>query len=276
MGPADLQLTVPARPESLGVVRQAIAGLAESVGMNGSHVADLKTVVTEACNNVVLYAYEDDVGPLEVLATPREDAIEVTVIDRGSGFRPRAPEEQEEASLGLGLPLIAALSDSFELRGGSGRGTEVRMRVEFGQQRSPKQQREPAYPKPEEKQTLVEISPGSLVRPVLARVLGALGARAEFSLDQVADTVLLGDAVSAHSATDFAADRVAVHVSDGDGTMDVRVGPLVEGAGDRLVSGLDVPGPEGASLKRLARRVEVDRQTDERGKAREYLLIEIG
>ena len=47
------------------VVRQAIAGLGEALGMPGSRVADLKTVVTEACNNVVLHAYEDELGPLD-------------------------------------------------------------------------------------------------------------------------------------------------------------------------------------------------------------------
>jgi serine/threonine-protein kinase RsbW len=275
MSSAALHLTVPATAESLAVVRQAITGLAESAGMNGSRLSDLKTIVTEACNNVVLYAYDEEAGPLEVLASPLPGAIEVSVVDHGSGFRPRAPGG-EEPSLGLGLPLIAALSDRFELRGGAGRGTEVRMMVGVGERNRPEGEEQIPHPSPEEKETEMKIAPGAMVRPVLARVLGALGARAEFSTDQVADTVLLGDAVSAHGATDFASDRVDVHISDGDGTLDVRVGPLVEGGGDRIVSGLEMEGPQEVSLRKLANRVEVNREPDEEGVPREYLLIEIG
>ena len=40
-------------------------------------------------------------------------------------------------ALGLGLPLIAALSDSFELRGSSGQGTEVRMTFNYARDGDP-------------------------------------------------------------------------------------------------------------------------------------------
>ena len=117
MTECGFELTVPATAENVMVVRQAIAGLGEALGMPSSRVADLKTVVTEACNNVVVHAYEDELGPLIVSAEPHDAELEVSVADEGHGFRPRA--NQSEASLGLGLPLIAALSDSFEISGAS-------------------------------------------------------------------------------------------------------------------------------------------------------------
>ena len=40
-------------------------------------------------------------------------------------------------ALGLGLPLIAALSDAFELRGSAGQGTEVRMTFNFARDGDP-------------------------------------------------------------------------------------------------------------------------------------------
>jgi hypothetical protein len=48
------------------------------------------------------------------------------VRDWGSGIQPR-PARREAPALGLGLPLIAALSDSFELKGSTHSGAEVRM-----------------------------------------------------------------------------------------------------------------------------------------------------
>jgi serine/threonine-protein kinase RsbW len=39
--------------------------------------------------------------------------------------------------LGLGLPLIAALSDAFELKGSAGHGTEVRMTFAYSRNVDP-------------------------------------------------------------------------------------------------------------------------------------------
>ena len=129
MSDADgLRLRLPARAENVAVARHAVAGLAEAIGMSEPKVADLKTVVTEACMNVVLHAYEEeDGGTLEVDATPEATALLITVRDHGTGIRPRA--DVERASLRLGLPLIAALSSSFNIRGGLGQGTEVTVRL---------------------------------------------------------------------------------------------------------------------------------------------------
>ena len=52
-----LLITLPARSENVAVVRHAVAGLAERLGMEEPGVGDLKTVVTEACMNVVVHAY---------------------------------------------------------------------------------------------------------------------------------------------------------------------------------------------------------------------------
>ncbi len=93
--------------------------------MERAEIADLKTVVTEACMNVVVHAYEgEEIGPLEVDAWPEDGDLVVTVRDYGSGIRPLA--DVERRSLRLGLPLIAALTSSFEISGGRGGGTEIR------------------------------------------------------------------------------------------------------------------------------------------------------
>ena len=55
-----------------------------------------------------------------------EEDLTIVVRDHGAGIQPK-PARTEPPALGLGLPLIAALSDAFELRGTAGRGTEVRM-----------------------------------------------------------------------------------------------------------------------------------------------------
>ena len=267
MSARELRLTLPATPENVIVVRQAVAGVGEAIGLSAPRIADLKTVVGEACNNVVLHAYEDEPGPLEVTAEPGSGELAVEVADKGVGFRPRA--HQGDGSLGLGLPLIAALSDSFEISGGPGQGSRTTIR--FG------------YTPPDfssngtlagvSEELEMAITPGEMVKPVLARVIGALAARAEFSVDRLADTVLLGDAVSSSAGGDFAEGRVGIAIKDGDGTLSVRVGPLVEGAGEKLISEMDLPGA--GSLASLASRMEVTKGETSEGEEAEFLDFEV-
>jgi serine/threonine-protein kinase RsbW len=263
----ELRLTLPATAENVIVVRQAVAGLGEAVGLSGSRVADLKTVVTEACNNVVLHAYKGEPGPLEVIAEPHAGELEVHVADHGTGFRPRATEG--DPSLGLGLPLIAALSDSFEISGGAGRGSRTTIR--FGYAVPERSNNGSKTETPEELE--MAITPGELVKPVLARVIGALAARAEFSVDRLADTVLLGDAVSSSEGENFAGGRVGISIKDGDGTLDVRVGPLVEGAGKRLLGEMELPGA--GSLRSLTSSMEVTKGETPEGEPAEFLVFEV-
>jgi serine/threonine-protein kinase RsbW len=128
-GEDGLRITLPAKPKNVSVVRQAIASHAEKLGMKGSRVADLKTVVSEACANVVLHAYEDrrEPGQLEVELTSGEGGLSVVVRDFGGGIRPRVSNPRP--SLRMGLGLIGALSSRFQLISARGQGTEIRIQL---------------------------------------------------------------------------------------------------------------------------------------------------
>ena len=136
--PPEVLLTMPARAEGVGVVRQALTGVADALDFDPSVLADMKMAVTEACTNVVVHAYEEDAGMLEVEMLAGEDGLTIVVRDHGAGIQPR-PARSGAAALGLGLPLIAALSDAFELRGSAGVGTEVRMTFSYARDGDPAQ-----------------------------------------------------------------------------------------------------------------------------------------
>jgi serine/threonine-protein kinase RsbW len=126
-GPApEVVLNMPARAEGVGVVRQALAGMADALAFDAAVLSDMKMAVTEACTNVVVHAYDDEPGELEVAMVAGDDELTIVVRDHGTGIAPK-PARTEPPALGLGLPLIAALTDAFELRGSAGQGTEVRM-----------------------------------------------------------------------------------------------------------------------------------------------------
>jgi anti-sigma regulatory factor (Ser/Thr protein kinase) len=119
----DLELSLPARAENVAVVRHAFGGFGDAFGVDDQTLSDIKLAVTEACTNVVVHAYPDREGPIEVHATMADGKLVVLVRDEGQGIVPRA----DSPGLGLGLPLIATLAESLELGTGSEDQTEVRM-----------------------------------------------------------------------------------------------------------------------------------------------------
>jgi serine/threonine-protein kinase RsbW len=254
---ARVEFSLPARAENVTLVRHALAGVAEAVEMSPSEIADLKTVVTEACMNAIVHAYgEDEVGPLEIHAWIDGDCLAIAVRDFGRGIRPLA--DVEHRSLRLGLSLIAALTESFEVRAVRGRGTEVTMRVPLSANGdSPV---EPAIPAVDEA-TRIKVPAGELLAPVLSRVMSMFAARADLSVDELSDAVLLSDAISAHGAQGFPDGTARIAVTEETGAFNVTVGPLGKGGGKLLLDGLRIPSLD-ATLEDLAEDVSVEQHGD--------------
>lgn len=124
LGDAVLSLELPAAPESLAVVRQALTGVASALGMADPVLEDVKVAVTEAATNAVLHAYPDAAGPVLVEVWHAGSELVVRVGDEGEGMRPRL--SRVSPGLGLGLRMIATLSTQMSIAT-DGRGTRVWM-----------------------------------------------------------------------------------------------------------------------------------------------------
>lgn len=253
-----LEIALPARAENVAVVRHALAGLAEEIGMDAPGIADLKTVVTEACMNVVVHAYEGEPGPLEVEAEPSEEGLTVVVRDSGVGIRPRP--EVEQSSLRLGFSLIAALSSSFSFSGGLGRGTEVEMHLPL-EGGGVEEGGPPAPVATATEATEIVVGRSDLLAPILSRIVGALAARRDLSVDRVSDAVLLTDAIAAAAPGRFADGKVKLALADGDGGLELRLGPMRNGGAEEIREALDVPDV-GGSLEALADEFSVEGSAD--------------
>jgi anti-sigma regulatory factor (Ser/Thr protein kinase) len=141
VGTGDLSIKVDADAENIALVREAVGKRARELGANRAVVDDLRTVVSEACNNVVLHAYPEDVPrrPLEVHLSAREGDLQLIVRDEGEGIQ--APSGERPFGMRMGLLLVGAISSCFHLRSRRGKGTELLLRVplqtkreELGQQ----------------------------------------------------------------------------------------------------------------------------------------------
>ena len=262
-------MSLPAKAENVAVVRHAIAGLAERIGMDEAAIADLKTVVTEACMNVVVHAYPpDETGLLEIEATPDLDGLTVAVRDFGRGISPRPGVDRP--SLRIGLALIAALSASFEIRGGNEQGTEIRMHLPLLSRPIPSDEDavrpdSPAVPEATE----IKVGAAELLGPVLSRALTALAARQEIAIDRISDAMLLADAISAAAPRGFADGQVKLSIADRPEGVELKIGPMESGAAAGLRSSLSLPDV-GGSLETLADEVRTEADGDG-----EYLVVGI-
>jgi serine/threonine-protein kinase RsbW/stage II sporulation protein AB (anti-sigma F factor) len=119
----DFQLSLPARAENVAVVRHAMRRYVEQFDVDDVAVSDILLAVTEACTNCVVHAYIDREGIVEVRGHCDGDELLVHVRDHGGGIVPRI----DSPGLGLGLPVIMALTESMSIHDADGGGTEVSM-----------------------------------------------------------------------------------------------------------------------------------------------------
>jgi serine/threonine-protein kinase RsbW len=247
------------RPENLLLVRETLAGLAEAVELDENDLHDIRTAVTEACNNVVEYAYGGTEGPLEVETYVAADAIDVVVRDHGGGIRPQIRTPLDVRS-GLGIPLIQALAQRVQFTGAAGGGTEVRMTFSTPGTSALKARQGNglvadaiALTEPTST-TSITLVPARLARTVLARLLSALGVRAHFSSDRIADSRLLARALVACAPSPDGEDRLNVAIAVRPRDLRLRVGPLRADRARRVIADAALGG-----VKPVLERMSVDR-----------------
>ncbi len=253
-----LEITLPAEAGNVALVRHAIAGIAADGGMDEERLADLKTVVTEACMNVVVHAYPVGTGLMRIEVSPEDDSLLITVSDSGAGIRPSVDLEENGTSLKLGFSLISRLCSSFAISGGLDRGTTVTMRLPMSGEES-----RPIAAAGEESENLpgemrIVTSRPELLTSTLSRAVSAFGSRRELSIDQISDAMLLADAISAGVPAVFEGEEPGLSISDGEGGIDLRIGPLTEAGAAHLREGLTLPGI-GGSIESIADEVRTEK-----------------
>ena len=119
--------TIPAEPHEVPRLRAAVTSFAADHDVPDPPINDLRLAVSEAVTNAVVHAFRGG-GPGEVDVSVTIDRsggeVVIVVADDGMGMTPRP----DIPGLGLGLPLIASLANTLEVRTPrNGRGTELCM-----------------------------------------------------------------------------------------------------------------------------------------------------
>lgn len=249
--PACVRLELENRPENVSVVRAVLTGVAEAAGFDEELATDVKTAVSEACNNVVIHAYEGQRGPMRVLVVNTGERVDVVVRDDGTGIhRLSSPADH----MGLGLALISALADQAEFRSPPDGGTEVRMRF-----RATETSAEAGFPRDDEwpvrpqalagEDVVMWCEPVPLVRHLVGRVARAAAAGAHFTMTGASDLYAINDAMAGFA--EVAADgHLVVGISSSAHRLTVDAGPMV------ALGGSDAESTELAESRGGARELE--------------------
>jgi serine/threonine-protein kinase RsbW len=257
-------LELESRPQTLTIVRGMLAGVAELLWIDPELLDDLKTAVSEACNNVVLHAYGGEPGPMAILLNVDDDVLSVTVRDRGAGI-PQDVLAAERVD-GIGISVIRALADDVRFTSSPNAGTEVQ--IDFGPRedgwRVPPAHGEPTpdrgWDSDHAGEVVVSLSPVALLTGVLGRLARTLAATAHFSLDRFSDVYLVTDTLAAHAASAAAGSRIGARLRTAERRLELTVGPFQPGTG-RLLRAEGSQRPA-SPLVLLSDEVSVEHQSD--------------
>lgn len=256
----NVRLELASRPEDVWLARELLSGVAESVTAGLDQIDDIRTAVTEACNNVVQHAYEEGMtGPIELDLALQDEALEVTVRDHGGGMQPWIRTSRSD-TLGIGLMVIKALSESVEFRDRPNGGMEVQMRFSTpGLAALDPGGEVPPAPDPFDAASIsisVAIGPPSLAQTLLPRLLSAMAARAHFSTDRISDLQIVGDAIVAHCEPVLDGAHLCVRIAASSRLVALSISPLLPGGGEQLLQSASMQGV-GAVIERLSDEQEI-------------------
>jgi anti-sigma regulatory factor (Ser/Thr protein kinase) len=116
-------------PEAVSMARRAVVEFACRHNATPAALAAIELAVSEAMTNAVQHAYPDAdaPGPVTITGATSDALLIIHVTDKGAGMRPRP----DSPGLGLGLPLISQMTQSFEVHEPAGGGTALCMRFDL-------------------------------------------------------------------------------------------------------------------------------------------------
>jgi anti-sigma regulatory factor (Ser/Thr protein kinase) len=228
-----VRLDLESRPEAVTLARSTLVAVADALELEPELRDDLRTAVSEACNNVVLHAYGGEPGPLTLVIATEPDGIEVVVQDRGSGIQ---HVSSPAGRMGLGLAVISALTERVEFSTRPFGGTEVRMFFSAHGGENPSITPDGLVSPPERQADLdgrvvASAVPSWLLRPVLGRLGRAAAAQARFTADGVALLPAATDAIAAYAGHMSPDGHVNFSIDSTTRRLEVIAGPLRGDAG---------------------------------------------
>ncbi|MCW2922660.1 MAG: anti-sigma factor RsbW [Thermoleophilia bacterium] len=113
-----VSLEIPPKPQFVSLCRLALTAICREHRFTDDDIADLKLAITEACSNSIRHAYDEAseaVSKVFVTYEMLADRLIVEVRDHGRGFEYEGANTDDLPEGGLGISIIRAVCDEFEV-----------------------------------------------------------------------------------------------------------------------------------------------------------------
>ncbi|MBU5676285.1 ATP-binding protein [Alkaliphilus sp. MSJ-5] len=127
----EIKLSVPSKPEYVGVIRLTLAAIASRIGFDIEKIEDMKVAVAEACTNAIIHGCHCKQGSnfnIDFVSTGEK--LTISVYDDGEGCQLdniEEPDLSKPKEGGLGIFIIKSLMDDVEIESEKGKGMMIKM-----------------------------------------------------------------------------------------------------------------------------------------------------
>ena len=128
------KLSFPSKSINESFARMAVSAFCMQFDPTIEQINDIKTAVSEAVTNCVVHAYPDQIGTIYITADIKENALIISVKDKGVGIsdvkkamEPMFTTDAQNERAGLGFAVMQAFMDKVKVFSNPGKGTRVVM-----------------------------------------------------------------------------------------------------------------------------------------------------
>lgn len=128
------KLSFPSKSINESFARMAVSAFCMQFDPTIEQINDIKTAVSEAVTNCVVHAYPDQIGTIYITADIKENALIISVKDKGVGMpdvkkamEPMFTTDTQNERAGLGFAVMQAFMDKVKVFSNPGKGTRVVM-----------------------------------------------------------------------------------------------------------------------------------------------------
>lgn len=133
-----MKVEFSAKSVNESLARIVVAAFAAQIDPVVEDITEIKTAISEAVTNSIIHGYDGNDGIVEISAVLTDDAIKVTVSDKGKGIsdieqarKPLYTSKPNEGRSGMGFTVMEIFMDSIEVESAPGCGTKVCMTKHF-------------------------------------------------------------------------------------------------------------------------------------------------
>ena len=118
-----MEIKFKAIKENSQFARNVVANFILNLNPTISELEDIKTAVNEAVTNVIVHAYPDKIGYIEMKVVTNENKVEISIKDNGVGIQdieraltPFYTTKPDEERSGMGFTVMESFMDKLEVK----------------------------------------------------------------------------------------------------------------------------------------------------------------